>query len=143
VVRQGLAEDDGPANVRAVVEAQALSSRLHSRWMGVEVSSLFVTGGASANAQILQVYADVHGCPVRRFATTSAAALGAALRAWHGEQAGRGRDPSWDSVVGPFARPLAGSTIEPDPTRAALYAERLDAYARLEQGHAAAGGAGN
>ena len=45
VVRKGLAEDDVAGNVRAVIEAQAISSYIHSRWMGVDITSLNVTGG--------------------------------------------------------------------------------------------------
>ncbi len=135
VARRNLAEDDGPANVRAVVEAQALSSRLHSRWMGVEVASLSVTGGASANAPILQVYADVHGCPVHRFATTDAAALGAALRAWHAERAARGQPLAWAAAVEPFTRPVADSTIQPRSQHAALYSRLLQEYAEFERRH--------
>ena len=46
VVRQNLNEADAKANIRAVIEAQALSSSIHARWMGVDISSLYVTGGA-------------------------------------------------------------------------------------------------
>ena len=86
VVRRDLDPADAVANVRAVVEAQALSSRLHSAWMEVPVTSLSVTGGASNSAAILQVYADVHDCPVHRFQTPNSAGLGAALRACHGHR---------------------------------------------------------
>lgn len=130
VVRHNLNPADAPANVRAVIEAQALSSRIHARWMGVKISSLYVTGGASANAEILRVFANVHNCPVHRFETTNAAALGAALRAAHAHQAA-----SWAEVVEPFAQPVAGSTIAPDPRAVAAYDELIGQYAALEQAH--------
>jgi hypothetical protein len=38
VRRYGLDPDDGPANVRAVVEAQMMAMANHSAWMGVGVS---------------------------------------------------------------------------------------------------------
>ena len=135
VVRQNLDPADAPANVRAVIEAQALSSRIHARWMGVEISSLYVTGGASANAEILRVFANVHNCPVHRFETTNSAALGAALRAAHAHQSAAGHAPSWAEVVEPFAQPVAGSTIEPAPRAVAAYDERIGEYAALEQAH--------
>ena len=106
VVRQNLDAADANANVRAVIEAQALSSRLHSAWMDVPVTSLSVTGGASANEEILRVYANVHDCPAHRFQTTNSAALGAALRAWHGCAGESGEKPmGWPETVEPFTRP--------------------------------------
>ena len=135
VVRQNLDPADAPANVRAVIEAQALSSRIHARWMGVDISSLYVTGGASANAEILRVFANVHNCPVHRFETTNSAALGAALRAGHAHQSAAGHAPSWAEVVEPFAQPVAGSTIEPEPRAVAAYDELIGQYAALEQAH--------
>ena len=42
--------DDAAANVRAVIEAQALSSKLHARWMGVDIASLSVTGGGASTS---------------------------------------------------------------------------------------------
>ena len=67
VVRYRLDPEDTPSHVRAVIEAQALSSRIHSRWMGVAIRSLYVTGGASANEEILKIFSNVHACPVHRF----------------------------------------------------------------------------
>lgn len=136
-VSQGLPAGDAGAAVRAVIEAQALSSRLHARWMGVRISSLNVTGGASANREILQVYADVHGCPARRFETTNAAALGAALRACYSHCQTAGPASTWKEVVEPFTRPVAGSTIEPDLRTAAIYEDALARYEKLESAHLA------
>lgn len=130
VVRQGLDEGDAAANVRAVIEAQALSSRLHSRWMGVEVKSLYVTGGGSANEEILRVYANVHGCPVHRFETANAAALGAAVRALQGHEG-----MEWKEAVAGFAKPVAGSTIEPEEGAVQGYEGMLGRYEALEKEH--------
>ena len=41
------------AAARAVVETQALSLRLHSRWIGEDMDPILVTGGASRNRGIL------------------------------------------------------------------------------------------
>lgn len=131
VVRHNLEEDDVAGNVRAVIEAQAISSYVHSRWMGVDITSLYVTGGASANEEILKVFSDIHGCPVHRFETTNAAALGAALRAFQGHQP---RIP-WPTIVEPFCQPIAGSTIQPDPSTRRVYDDLIAAYTDLEQSH--------
>ena len=136
VVRQGFEEENAAANVRAVIEAQALATKIHSTWMGVEVQSLSVTGGASVNPQILQVYADVHDCPVHRFQTTNSAALGAALRARHGHLLATTGTANWTEVVGPFTRPESGSTIEPDPSVKSVYDELERRYRDLERQHA-------
>ena len=139
VVRRDLDPADAVANVRAVVEAQALSSRLHSAWMEVPVTSLSVTGGASNSADILQVYADVHDCPVHRFQTANSAGLGAALRACHGHRNASSRDRAggWQEVVEPFTRPDEGATIYPDPNAVAVYARMLETYRAFEERGAA------
>ncbi len=68
---------------RAAVEGQALSLRLHSRWVGTPTTQLLLTGGASENPAVAQIFADVFGAPVLRLAVSDSAALGAALRAAH------------------------------------------------------------
>lgn len=74
---------DTAALPRAAVEGQALSLRLHSRWVGTPTTELLLTGGASENPAVAQVFADVFGAPVLRLAVSDSAALGAALRAAH------------------------------------------------------------
>ena len=131
----GLDPDAAGANVRAVIEAQALSSRLHSEWMEVPVTSLSVTGGASANLQILKIFADIHGCPVHRFQTTNSAALGGALCAAHAHLATTGDRRSWKVIVAPFTAADAGSTITPDPDTGVIYDRALERYRELERQH--------
>ncbi|MCC7263083.1 MAG: carbohydrate kinase [Candidatus Latescibacteria bacterium] len=135
VVRHRLDANNPQAEVRAVIEAQALSSRIHSEWMGVAIRSLCVTGGASTNEEILKIFADVHGCPVYRFETANAAALGAALRAHHGHLKASGAPRPWKEIVAPFAKPLPGSTIQPNPAATAVYKTLIDEYRKLEQAH--------
>lgn len=132
VVRHELDEADADANVRAVIEAQALSSKIHSEWMGVPIRSLSVTGGASTNRDILQVFADVHGCPVQPFQTTAAAALGAALRAAHGYAKAGSGPQDWSDVVAPFTAPPEDARIEPNSTHGAVYNRLLETYRSLE-----------
>src|SRR6185503_5262604 len=98
VRRQRLDERDAAANVRAVVEAQMMALLRHSRWMGVAVDVIHVTGGAAANRQILQVLADVFGADVRRLQVANAAALGAALRALHADCLDDQSPLEWDAV---------------------------------------------
>jgi xylulokinase len=135
VVRHNLNTDDAQANVRAVIEAQALSSKLHSGWMGVEISSLSVTGGGANNAEILRIFANVHNCPVYRFETTNSAALGAALRACHAHCQTSDTPLSWKDAVAPFTQPLPGSIIKPDPAAVQVYKNLLPQYQALEIAH--------
>src|SRR6185295_14023459 len=53
--RFDLPEKDAGANCRAVVEAQMMSMRLHSKWMKVEPERILATGGASNDLPLLQV----------------------------------------------------------------------------------------
>ena len=90
------------------------------------------TGGAAVNRVILQVMADVFGAHVYQFNVANSAALGAALRAYHGDlMAGEG-DAVWSEIVRGFADPVRGSRIAPDPARHAICREMLDVYAACE-----------
>ena len=133
VRRFGLAKDDAAGNCRAVVEAQMVSMRIHSAWMGVHPKGIYATGGASANREILQVMADVHGCPVYRFEVTNSAALGAALRAAHGYLLASGEEAAWEEVVSGLAEPVAGSAIEPNPEAREVYDGLARKYAECER----------
>jgi xylulokinase len=135
--RYGLAADDGPGNVRGVVEAQMMSMALHSQWMGVEVKTIHATGGGSANREILQVMADVFDAGVSRLAVENSACLGAALRARHADALASGQSLSWDDVVRDVVRLAPGAPgdparLEPDTSRAAVYRELLRLYAACE-----------
>ena len=132
VRRQDLDERDAAANVRAVVEAQMTALALHSRWMGVAVDTIHVTGGAAANRQILQVLADVFGARVRRLQVGNAAALGAALRALHADRRDGGAAISWDELVAGLDQP-APDVVSPTPGHHELYSAQRARYARFEQ----------
>jgi xylulokinase len=139
VHRHGLDPSDGPGNVRAVVEGQMMALARHSRWMGVPVETIYATGGAAANRQLLQVMADVFGAEVLRFDTTNSAALGAALRAFHGSALAEGRQLDWDDVVMGIAEPDRASRIAPAAGRPALYRDLMAAHAAFEAECLAAG----
>lgn len=128
VHRKNLHPEDADANCRAVVEAQMMSMRLHSAWMGEKPACIYATGGASANLEILRVMADVHNTPVYRQETANGAALGAALRA---AQAFTGGD--WTEITTPFTQPVPSSKVEPDPEAVALYNQILPAYEAFEK----------
>jgi xylulokinase len=128
----GVPADDAAANVRGVIEGQLLSARLHSQWMAPRVDTIHATGGAAVNRAILQVMADVFGADVYQFEVGNSAALGAALRAYHGDRVARGEGAEWSEIVRGFAEPVRGSRIAPDPARHAIYREMLDVYAVCE-----------
>jgi xylulokinase len=127
VRRKNLDEQEADANCRAVVEAQMMSMRLHSAWMGEKPACIYATGGASANTEILRIMADVHNTPVYRQETANGAALGAALRA-----AQAYTKAPWTDIVAPFTQPLPGSKVEPDPQAAAIYDRLIQEYAKFE-----------
>jgi len=132
VRRYGLDPGDADGNVRAVVEGQQMAMALHSRWMQVTVDSIHATGGAAANRDILQVMADVFGAVVYQLPVGNSAALGAALRAFHGSATADGAAIAWDDIVRGFVEPLAQGALSPDPVRRATYQELIDVYAACE-----------
>jgi xylulokinase len=123
---------DGPGHVRGVVEAQQMALALHSRWMSVAVDTILATGGAAANLQILQVMADVFGADVYRSTVTNSAALGAALRAWHGDALARGSALSWEAIVNGLEQPPQ-THVAPDRERHELYRELIPIYESCER----------
>jgi xylulokinase len=125
-----LDEGDAARMVRAIVEAQAMAMRLHSRWIAPRPESIRVTGGAAANAAILQVIADVFGVEVVRAAPRNAASLGAALRAYHADRLADGDRLDWEDVVAGFTTP--DLRVQPDPAAMAAYAALLPAYEEFE-----------
>ena len=133
VRRERLDPADGPANVRALVEAQMLALALHSRWTGTRVSALHATGGAAVNRALLQVMADVFDADVYQMRVGNSACLGAALVAHHADQVALGRSPSWDEVVTGFAEPVAATRVRPVPAHAAVYREMAVRYAAFER----------
>jgi xylulokinase len=133
VHRQGLDPADAARNVRAIVEAQAMAMRIHSRWFAPRADAIRATGGAAANRDILQVIADVFDAEVVRGAPPNAASLGAALRAFHADRLAEGETVSWTDVVAGFTAPDAGLRISPNPASAAIYAALLPEYEAFER----------
>jgi xylulokinase len=105
-----------PAAARAVVEAQALSMRLHSAFIGQPPQRILVTGGASKNAGILRVLADVFQAEIVPLRVANSSALGGALRA---AQAVEGRP--WNVLYTRFAAPDLDRRVTPDPGSKVTY----------------------
>ncbi len=111
------------AAARAVVEAQAVSMRHHSDWIGEERSTILATGGASRNVGILQVLADVFQAELRPLSVANSSALGGALRA---AQAVEGCD--WDELYAQFAAPDTDLCVHPNPNARAAYEELTEQF---------------
>jgi xylulokinase len=110
--------------IRAVVEAQALSLRAHSLWIG-KFDTLRVTGGASRSQGILQVLADVFQATVETIAVADSAALGAAMIAAH--VAGKA---AYEDLAAKFTPATARYT--PNPAAAKTYSDLLPTLRALE-----------
>lgn len=70
--------------VRAVIEGQFLSMRLHALNIGIRPRRIMATGGGSSNMAILRVVSQVFGVPVYVGSAPNSAAYGSAYRAIHG-----------------------------------------------------------
>jgi xylulokinase len=132
VHRYGLAEDDVAGHVRGVIEGQMMAIARHSRWMEVDVDTIYATGGASANRQILQVMADVFKARVYQLEVGNSAALGAALRARHADAAADGAALPWEQIIAGLVEPVAASRIEPRPEAHTAYVDLMKAHAACE-----------
>ena len=132
VYRFGLDKDDVEGNVRALIEGQFLSMRLHSSWIGEKPDEIYATGGTSANKEILQVAANIFNIPIRKFEITDSAALGAALRSMKSYFESIGIKKSWNELVSKFILNQYSEIIEPDDRYIQLYDEMLQLYKKCE-----------
>ena len=120
---------DGAAAARAVVEAQAISMRIHSDWIGEKMHTILVTGGASRNRGLLRVLADVFQATIMPLSVSNSSALGGALRA---AQAVEGR--AWKDLYATFSPPERALAVTPDPSTRPAYEELATNFAeRLSQ----------
>jgi xylulokinase len=132
VVRLNLKEEDGPANCRALIEAQMMAMRLHSGWMHSRPKLIYATGGVSNNPPILRIMADVHACPVIRSQVPKSTALGAALIAAFGYFASKKPALSWEELTQGFTDPIPSSRIDPNPSATHFYHRKIQEYAKSE-----------
>lgn len=120
-----VAGKDGAAAARAVVEAQAISMRLHSDWIGEQMHTILVTGGASKNKGLLRVLADVFQATIMPLSVSNSSALGGALRA---AQAVEGR--AWKDLYATFSPPERSLAVKPDPSTKPVYEELATTFAK-------------
>jgi len=132
VRRKHLEEHEAARNVRALLEGQMMAMRNHSRWMGVDISTIYATGGASRNSDVLQVMADVFNARVFASPVGNSACLGAALRAWHGHEMARGNPIDWRVIVKDLTLPDPATVIAPNPQAVGVYETLADAYQQFE-----------
>ena len=120
-----VAGKDAAAAARAVVEAQAISMRLHSDWIGEKMHTILVTGGASRNRGLLRVLADVFQATIMPLSVSNSSALGGALRA---AQAVEGR--AWKDLYATFSPPERALAVTPDPSTRPAYEELATNFAK-------------
>ncbi|MFW9876933.1 MAG: xylulokinase, partial [Candidatus Thorarchaeota archaeon] len=102
VHRFGFDQNDKEGNVRAIIEAQFLSMKLHSEWIGERPEEIYATGGGSSNAEILQILANIFNTDVRVFKFTDSAALGAAFRAINSYYTSHNIMITWDEIINQY-----------------------------------------
>ncbi len=118
-------EASAAVKIRAVMESQALSMRLHSQWIGDDFSVVRVTGGASRSEGFCQILADVFQARLEKIAIPDSAALGAAMRAANG--AGK---VDWDKLTEAYCKPE--EKIKPNKRLKELYDNLLEDYRQFE-----------
>lgn len=112
-------------DIRAVVESQALSMRLHSEWMGRDFATLRVTGGASKSPGLSRVIADVFQARLEKISVANSAGLGAAMRA-----ANAAGGESFADLAAAYCAPV--DTIDPIAEHAETYDKLLEQYRAFE-----------
>ena len=128
VQRFSLEKTDINANCRALIEAQMMAMSNHATAAGLLPTSIRATGGASQNAAILKIMANVFGCPVDVLQTTSnSAALGAVLRAVFAIE-----NKSWIEIVQPFTKLQQALQVLPDAEAVQIYQAMKKNYAKHE-----------
>ena len=117
-----------PHLTRAILEAIAYLIRSDVetlQGLGIQASEVRVLGGGSKSALWNQIKADVLGLPIAVPANPDAALVGTAVIA----AVGIGLYPDFPTAVGSMTR--MQSRVEPDPARAALYAQQYQLYRTL------------
>lgn len=111
--------------IRAIVESQILSMKLHSAWIGENFKTIRVTGGASRSPGICKTIADVFCAEVEKISVPDSAALGAAMRA-----ANAVAGIAISELSAKFAKTV--EKISPDLSNKQIYAEMLAKFAEAE-----------
>ena len=132
VYRFGFDEKDIEGNVRAIIEAQFLSMRLHSEWIKEIPNEIYITGGASTNLDIVQIIADIFQTRIRQFDITDSAALGAALRSLKSYYDFIKKGKNWSEIIHNFLNKQLSKEIEPNIKYKQLYIDMLILYKKCE-----------
>ena len=117
---------DASQDIRAILESQMLSMRLHSLWLDGNIQKLRLTGGGSKSQTICQIAADVFNAEIERIRVSNSAGLGGAMMAAA-------------SVSGVPLTELAemfckGETAAvPDEEHVKYYREKLEKYRQFEK----------
>jgi xylulokinase len=127
----GLTASHGTAHLyRALLEGIALEQALVTGMIeedaGIAIDEFVAIGGGAANEHWREIIADACGKPLKRSGTFEASSLGAAICA----AAGIG----WFDSIRAAAEAMTGEITcitEPNPDRAARYAELLDIYREI------------
>jgi L-ribulokinase len=123
---------------RALIEATAFGAHTiltRIREYGVPVERTVACGGiAEKNPMLMQIYADVDGCPISVSSSSQTCALGAAI---FGAVAG-GAYATTEQAQAAMAASTSAS-YEPDPARHATYRELYGLYRRLHDSFGVAG----
>jgi len=125
--------------LRALLEGLAYEMRLNLDIMersGIPIQELRAIGGGARNPSWNQLKADVLGKPITTVLVTEAGCLADAMlaRAAHSGE-------SLQEIVNRWVK--TGPVLEPDPAKAAYYADRFADYQRLYPALRALGGASN
>ncbi|MDD5729186.1 MAG: FGGY family carbohydrate kinase [Victivallales bacterium] len=115
-----------PVKIRAILESQALTMKLHSGWMGERFRNIRITGGASGCRAFRQILADVFQSRIEQISISGSAGLGAAVQA-----AGAVGKIPYQELSEKFSATV--ETVRPTPGNAAVYADALEKYAELEK----------
>ncbi|GAB1606799.1 xylulose kinase-like [Argonauta hians] len=121
---------DAKEEVRAVIEGQFLSRRVHAENLGFNImpkSRVLATGGASQNSSILKVMANILNAPVYVQDVMNSASLGAAYQAMRGSLG----QSYFDSILEKTSAMTC--VAQPDATTEQLYTKLCSRYRQLEQ----------
>ncbi|BDS08525.1 xylulokinase [Oceaniferula spumae] len=114
--------------MRAAMEGVSLSlgyGMLRLNELGLEATSVRLTGGGSRSPVWRQMLADVFGLPVVGLQTDEGAALGAALQAAVGFFHHSGESLSYEEIISYAVKPDEETLCEPDESRHEFYQNLL------------------
>ena len=112
--------------IRALLESQALSMKLHTSWLKEPIRKIRLTGGASVCRGFRQIIADVFQAEVETISISNSAGLGAAIRA-----ANAAGNIPYQTLLDIFC--TKETSVKADPAKAEHYRTALEKYKELEE----------